>query len=255
MRRLASLVAVALALPAAAQAADPVLRAAERSAKARSSTMTMTARTTVPGGGVVVATGTGAQRGQSVELTMRSSVGGVRLVIHAIGLIERGHFVMYMRSPLFRPQLPSGKTWIRFDLQRYGEQLGIDFSSIVGASPSIAPLFHGLVSTKRIGSNVVAGKRATHYRASVDYRKAGAALPRFADQLAAIERATGVRIGRVAADVWVGADGFVRRFRTSTPTVVSGARGTSVQTITYTAYNVPVTISAPSRRTVFDYRG
>jgi hypothetical protein len=172
-----------------------------------------------------------------------------------VGLLESGHFIMYMRSPLFRSQLPSGKTWIRFDLQAQGAKLGIDFSSLLRSSEALAPLWHGLVSTSRMGSEVVAGKATTHYRTVVDYHRAAAAVPAFARQLRAIERAAGLRIGRVKSDVWVGADGFIRRFRTVTPTRVQGTRGTSVQTITYLGYNVPVSISAPPRARVFELPG
>ena len=255
MRRFALLVLVALAVPAAAQAANPVAKAAERSAKARSSTMTLSTRTVVPGAGVVTATGRGSQKGQSVELTMRTEGAGASISMDVVGLFESGNFVMYMRSPVFSGQLPSGKSWVRFDLQKQGEKLGLDFSSLLGSSQAVAPLWHGLVSTKRLGSDVVAGTRSTHYRATVDYRRAAAALPAFGKQLAAIEKATGVLVGRVSADVWVGSDGFVRRFRTTTPTAVQGVRATSVQTITYTGYNVPVSIGAPPRSQVVDFPG
>ena len=53
----------------------------------------------------------------------------------------------------------------------------------------------------------------------------------------------------------MGGNGYVRRFRTTSPTVVQGARGTAVQTITYTGYNVPVSISAPARSQVFQLPG
>jgi hypothetical protein len=253
MRRLVLLLAVLLvAIPASAQAANPVVTAAAKSAKARSSTVRMRTVTTVPGAGSVVATGAGSQRGQNVKMTMRTTVAGVGIGMDLIGVQERGHFVVYMRSPLFRQQLPAGKSWVRVDLQKQGASIGVDFSAILGSSQGMAPLWHGLVSTTRLGREVVAGASTTHYRAVVDYRRAGNALPEFAEQIAAIERVTGVRVGKVNADVWVGGDGFIRQFRTTTPTVVQGVRATSVQTITYLAYNVPVTIGTPPRAQVVD---
>ena len=53
--------------------------------------------------------------------------------------------------------------------------------------------------------------------------------------------------------MWVGADGRIRRIRSSTPTVVAGAAATSVQTMTFRAYDVPVSVSAPPRAQVFDF--
>ena len=131
----------------------------------------------------------------------------------------------------------------------------LNFSALTGASEALAPLWQGVVSTRSLGPEVVAGKPSTHYRVVVDYRRAAAKLPKLAEQLAALERAAGVRLGRMPADVWVGADGRIRRFRTQTPTRVQGLQGTSVQTITYLAYDVPVSISAPPERLVFDPPG
>jgi hypothetical protein len=252
VRRLFVALVVALVVPVAAGAANPVVAAAERSAKARSTTMQFSTATAIPGLGRFVTSGTGAQRGKSATMTMRSTGAGRVVKMDAIALAERGAFVMYMRSPLFRPQLPPGKTWVRFDLQKAGASVGIDFSALAGSAQALAPLWHGLVSTKSLGGAVVEGKPTTHYRAIVDYRRAAAKVPSFAKQLATIERTAGVRLGRVTADVWVGADGRIRRFRTVTPTRVQGVRGTSTQTITYLAYDVPVSISAPPAAKVFD---
>jgi hypothetical protein len=242
----------ALAVPAAASAANPVVEAAKRSAKAHTTTLRFSSQTTATGLGRFTTSGTGAQSGTSAKLRMRATGAGSVVTMDAIARAEHGGFVMYMRSPLFRSQLPKGKTWVRFDLQKAGASLGIDFSALTGASDALAPLWHGVVSTRSLGAEVVAGKPSTHYRVVVDYRRAAAKLPKFAEQLAALERVAGVRLGRVPADVWVGADGRIRRFRTVTPTRVQGVKGTSVQTITYIAYDVPVSVSAPPERVVFE---
>ena len=103
-----------------------------------------------------------------------------------------------------------------------------------------------------VGTDRIAGKSAAHYRTVVDVHRAASALPEYAKQLAAIERAAGIRLGRVTQEVWVGTDGRIRRLRASTPTRVQGVKATSVQTLTYRAYDVPVAISAPPRSQVFD---
>jgi hypothetical protein len=76
-------------------------------------------------------------------------------------------------------------------------------------------------------------------------------VPAYGKQLASVERATGVRLGRVTQDVWVGNDGRIRRLRSSTPTSAQGVRGTTVQTITFLSYDVPVSIAAPPAAQVF----
>ena len=84
------------------------------------------------------------------------------------------------------------------------------------------------------------------------YARAARAVPAYGKQLDTVERATGVRLGRVTQDVWVGADGRIRRLRTVTPTTFQGARASTVQTLTFLAYDVPVAIAAPPAAQVFN---
>jgi len=234
----------------AAQAANPVVAAVERTSSARSSLIDMQVATSVRGTTVHM-TGSGAVRGSDVRMSVRTNTGAGSVTMDLIMLREGGGYVMYMRSDALRTQLPGGKSWLRFDLAKAAQQLGVDFTALLDSSRSLDPLEHGVVSTKRIGREAVVGKPTTHYRAVVDVRRAAAALPAYAKQIAAIERATGVRLGRATQEVWVGTDGRVRRLRSSTPTVVQGVRATSVQTLTYRAYDVPVSIAPPPRAQVF----
>ena len=104
-------------------------------------------------------------------------------------LEEAGSYVMYMRSPLFASQLPRGKSWIRLDLSRQTASLGVDFSSLVSTSQTFAPLEKGMVSTKRKGRAVVAGRPTTQYRAIIDVKRAARLVPAYGKQVAAIQRA------------------------------------------------------------------
>lgn len=241
---------VALLASTAAHAANPVVSAVKRSSDARSSVVDLQIRTSAAGSAVVM-TGTGAVRGRDVKMSVRTRASGQSLSMDLIMLREAGGYVMYMRSPALQAQLPTGKSWLRFDLQKAVSRLGVDFSALLESSRALEPLERGIVSTKRIGSDSVAGKPTTHYRAVVDVHRAASAIPEYAKQIAAIERAAGIRLGRVTQEVWVGSDGRVRRLRSSTPTVVQGVKATSVQTLTYRAYDVAVSIFAPPRSQVF----
>lgn len=251
MRRLVLVLVVALLLPGAAEAANPVVAAAKRSAAAKTTKLQLQMTASVPGTPRIVMSGNGATTGKSLTLHIRMSGAGQRLVMDAIGLVERSGYVMYMRSPTFRAQLPAGKTWVRFDIQKATASLGLDFASLIGQSETLAPLEHGLVSTRRLGTERVAGKQTTRYRAVVDLRQAALAVPAYAKQLAKVERTTGARLGRITQEVWVGSDGRIRRLRSTTPLVAQGARGSTVQTLTFLAYDVPVSISAPPKSRVF----
>jgi hypothetical protein len=243
MRRLLVASCVVLAFPALLHAGtNPVVAAAKRTAAAKSLTFGMKIATVVPGQGSFTMTGSGAQRGTSVKLSMRTRANGAVVRMDAVLLQERGRYVMYMRSPVFRSQLPRGKSWLRVDLSRRASSLGLDFTSLLNASQTFAPLEKGLVSTTRVGRAVVAGRSVTQYRAVIDIQRAARAVPGYGRQVAALERATGIRLGRVPYDVWVAGDGRIRRMRFSMPTV---AGGRSVQTVTFLSFDAPVTITAP----------
>jgi hypothetical protein len=251
VRRLVLLLAVlaALAAATAAQAANPVISAVKRTSDARSSVVDMQISTSA-GGQTVVMTGAGAVRGTDIKMSMKIAGAGA---MDLIMLREASGFVMYMRTAALKSQLPAGKSWLRVDFEKEAAKLGLDFSAILDASRTLGPLERGVVSTTRLGRETVAGKPTTHYRAVVDIHRAAASLPDYAKQIRAIERATGTRLGRTTQDVWVGTDGRIRRLRSSTPTAVQGAPATAVQTMTFRAYDVPVSISAPPRTQVFDF--
>ncbi len=248
MRRLLAVCLLALALPALVQAgSNPVLAATTRTAQAESATFQMNTTTSVAGQHVTMS-GSGVQKGNEARLSMRMRTLGLASRIDAILVEESGHYVMYLRSPIFQSQLPKGKTWVRIDLSNQASTLGVDFSSLASASQTLAPLEKGLVSTTRVGRDVVAGTSATHYRAVIDIKRAARALPAYGRQVAAIERATGIRLGRIPYHVWVGGDGRVHRLRYSMPSVGGGQ---SVQTMTFVAFDQAVSIAAPPRSKVF----
>lgn len=241
-----------LALAVSAQAAtNPVVKAAQRTADVRSSKLRMSI--TIAGGGVrQTMTGTGSQARGSVSLSMRMSVAGRPVKIDARLLEQNGAYVMFMRSPLFASQLPPGKKWVKIGLAAQAANAGIDFSSLVDTAQTLGPLEKGLVSTTRLGRDTVAGRPATHYRAVVDLQRAARAIPAYRKQILALQKATGLKLGRSTQHVWVGADGRVSRIRSTTPTVAQGGvRATATQTLTFLAYDVPVTITAPPAAQVF----
>jgi hypothetical protein len=240
----------ALAAASGAGAANPVVGAVERTSAARSSLVDLQVSTSVKGQTVVM-TGSGAVRGSDVKMSLHAGTGPGSTTIDLVMRKETGGYVMYMRSSALKSQLPGGKSWLRLDLAKAARKLGIDFTGLLDSSQSLDPLERGLVSTRRIGTENVAGKPATHFRAVVDVHRAARTLPAYAKQVAAVERATGVKLGKTTQEVWVGTDGRIRRLRSTTPTVVQGIEATSTQTLTYRAYDVPVSISAPPRSLVF----
>jgi hypothetical protein len=247
MRRLLAVSLIALAVPVVVQAAaNPVVVASKRTAAATSVTFQMAMTSTVAGQRSSV-TGSGAIKGTSARLSMRLRAQAMTARIDAILLQEAGKYVMYMRSPVFQSQLPRGKSWVRLDLSKHSADLGVDFTSLINASQTFAPLEHGLVSTTQKGRVVIAGAPTTRYRVVVDVERAARAVPTFGRQVLAIQRATGIRLGRLPYDVWIGSD---RRIRRMSFTMPAPGAGKTVQTMTFLAFDEPVTIAAPPRSQV-----
>jgi hypothetical protein len=255
VRRVVLVFATALSLlvgTATAEAANPVVSAAKRTANARTSVFDMQMKVEAGGTSFAIAA-SGAMRGtDSAKMTMRTRGAGVNASIDMLMLRESGRLVMYMRSPTFRATLPAGKTWMRLDLDLAAAKLGVDYSELIQTTRTLGPLEHGIVSTKRVGTAAVAGKPTTHYEVVIDTKRAARAVPAFAKQLRAIEKA-GVRLPRLTEDVWIGSDGRIRRVGLAFPFVQQGVRATSSMTMTFRAYDVPVAIAAPPRSQVFDF--
>jgi hypothetical protein len=251
MRRLLAICLVALALPALIGAAsNPVVDAVKRTATAKTMTMQLAVTATI-GGQRSTLTGSGVQKGTSARVSLSTRTQGVVVHVDAIILREHRSYVMYVRSPALLAQLPRGKSWIRIDLSKQASSgLGVDFSSLMSSSQTFAPLEKGLVSTTREGREVVAGRSTTRYRAVLDIQRAARAVPAYGAQIAALERATGLHLGRQTYHLWIGGDGRLRRLRFSLPTAAAGFRGTMVQTMTFRAFDTPVTITAPPRSQV-----
>jgi hypothetical protein len=128
-------------------------------------------------------------------------------------VIERG--VVYMRSAVIDDKLPGDKRWLKVDLARVNQQLGVDPSAFSSdPSQSLYQLEAVSGRVERLGHEAVGGVRTTHYRGTVDMR-------RYA-RLAPPERRTQARQGlkRLVSllgkatfpeDVWIDADHHIRR--------------------------------------------
>jgi hypothetical protein len=214
-----------------------VKKAATKSSTATSEHMTLNAVTGMQGQQVTL-TGDGDfdNAKHAGNLTMHANVAGVDMKIDAI----LDGTTMYMRSPLLSAALPQGKTWMKVDLQKAGQQNGIDFSALVAQNPS--DQFKQLQSAgemTKVGDETVDGTDTTHYRGRVDVTK----LPQGAKILAL----TKARYGPY--DVWIGKDdGYIRRLKTTYSYASPGskARQAIAMTMTFDDFGKDVTITPPA---------
>lgn len=246
------MVLLAVAAPAAASASSsPVVSALQKTAAAKSSRIQISA-TTLAQGQRVSMTGSAVQRGASVHMNMRIGSGALAVPMEGISLVESGHFVIYLKSPVLTSQLPAGKSWLKIDLQKQGSLMGVDFSSLLNGSPTQSPkvVASGLVSTSRLGSVRIAGRASTGYHVLVDLDRAAAANPAARSSITKVEQLSGTR--RIPEDIWVGPDGRLSRLRFGYATRTNGIKTRTTMTMTYLAYDVPASIKAPPASQVFE---
>ena len=210
--------------------------------------------------------GTGAIDGTSSEMSFRlgsmlSQMGipsaAMKKFAHAsmkaVGLMENGDYVMYMRLGFLSSQLPGGKQWIKLDLSKVGKQAGVNLANVFSGSQFQPSDMLGMLKAEgakvhRVGTTTVGGTPATHYRVTINLAKAlrskGVTSPLLKTALAHVKTATD--------DVWVGKDGLVRRIRTAygLPTVAGSP--SMAMTMDFSAYGAKVTIAAPPSNEVFD---
>jgi hypothetical protein len=250
---LAGLAATSVAASVAVAAQNPVVAALENTNRATSSVGRVSAVVTASGSTTLTMAGRVEQAGRSAHMNMTLSAGGRTFAMEGILDAAHGGVVMYLRSPLFDPQLPAGKKWLRIDMQREGAKLGVDFSSLIGTSTqqSSRILALGLTRTTRLGAERVAGRTTSHYRAVVDYDRAASRAESLAPAIAKLEQLAGVRSLRIAQDIWVGPDGRVWQQRATMPMLANGVHTRMTQTLTVVAFDVPVRITPPPANLIY----
>ncbi len=165
---------------------------------------------------------------------------------------------IYMHSALFSAGL-GGKEWLKLDLDRFGDSLGIPMGDPRTATQSPS---EGLRMMRGVSGDVtdegreqVRGVDATHYSATVDLRRSVEALPESQREAArrGMERiiaATGQE--ELPFDVWIDDDDRVRRFETEQTMKRGGVELKVHVTMEYVRFGVPVDIDLPDDDEVFD---
>jgi hypothetical protein len=153
---------------------------------------------------------------------------------------------IYLQSPLFSASLPSGKTWLKLDLQKALATKGIDFSALLSQNPAetLSQLQSSGAVTK-VGGETIDGVDTTHYRGTID--------PSKLSQGAKIAALANAKYGPY--DVWIGNDdGYVHRMALSYSLKVQGAaqREAITMTMGFSNYGKDVTVHIPADSVSFD---
>lgn len=237
-----------------------VAQAATKYEEAGSSRVSMSATITGVPGGPLTFTGEGEFDQERGRITMDMSSLGEATAGALTGemelIIER--FVIYMKfPPAISEQLPGGNSWMRIDLREAGQELGIDLEELMQVQQSdptqaLQYLRGASDDFEEVGQEEVRGVETTHYRGTIDLRKAAEQLPE--DARESFERATElIGTNKLPFDVWIDGDGMARRMKYEQPLPSGGGEtGTMALTMELFDFGVEVDVEPPPDDEVID---
>ena len=248
-------------------ALDPVAQAAETTTHVGGVQMSLQGSVTVPGlADQLTFSGQGsfnfkAHEG-SLTLTMAglpqsvtSQLGGTSLQMTELFKSSS----IYMSSPLLSGKLPGGAHWMKLNLARVQQGIGLAPSSLTsgGANPTQYLQFLKSAGAKSqiVGHETLRGVASTHYAAKVDLLKAAEAQPganrsQLREAFQKLTSETGLQ--SLPVDVWVDAHGLVRKVSVALSMDAAGQQvKTSVQSEFYD-FGPTQSITVPADSEVFD---
>jgi hypothetical protein len=208
----------------ASSAMDAVSAAAQKTAKAGSMKLGLTAATAAGATKIAVAGAGGFDTtSHQGELHLHFTTSALSSTIEVVLSDNK----VYLKSPLFSLVLPTGKTWIELDLAKAGSAGGIDLSSLLSQDPTQAlDALQSLSSVTEVGTVQIGGVSTTHYKAT-------------------IKKTSGsTKVGGTYG-VWVGDDGYIHRVRTVVAAASGSATGAVTATSTFSGFGEPVTVTVP----------
>jgi hypothetical protein len=238
-----------------------VAQAATKTAEVGSARVSFTGTMSGVPGGPFTFEGEGEFSGQQGRMTFDMSDLGAATGGAFGGEMEMvmDGLVIYIKfPPQVASQLPGGKEWIRIDLKAAGEELGVDFEDLMqlqqtDPTQTLQYLRGASDDFERVGSEQVRGVETTHYRGTVDLRKALERIP--ADSREAFERVLEL-VGdtKMPFEVWIDDDGLARRMKYEQPLPAgeSGEEMTMVLTTDMYDFGVEVDVEPPADDEVLD---
>jgi hypothetical protein len=244
---------------------DPVASAATKTAEAGSSRVEFTMAMKVAGESVDMS-GSGAfdfdeLRGTLTYDMTLPEVGDVRMEMRMVGT------KMYVRMPaaLAGEALPEGKEWLRFDLEKARDQLGMG-SLDLGAQQDPTKMLQYLrtagVEVREDGTAAIRGVETKRYVGELDFRKAleagleesglskqeqKQARHGMTKMLEQLESAS------IPIEVFIGEDGLLRRITLELDMAVEGERIDVSMKMDYFDFGVDVDVEAPPASSVMDF--
>lgn len=166
---------------------------------------------------------------------------------------------IYVGSPLLAGKLPGGARWLKIDLSRFAQTIGLNLQQLTGGQSNPAQLLQYLRATggtvELVGSEPVRGVPTSHYRTTVDLSKVADFLPSSnKDQLrAALAKLIAqIGAGKLPVNVWVDAQHLVRRLTLALPFSTAAQKVQFSITMELFEFGPTPTLAAPPSNEVFD---
>jgi len=147
---------------------------------------------------------------------------------------------------------------VRLDLEQAAKNFGVDLNSILAQAAqnpaSVLDMLRTAGSVETVGSESVDGVQTTHYKATIDLAKAAGLIGGPAPDAVQQAIANGGP-ATIPVDVWVGADGYVRKL-TVDETVGTGNESATVHlNLGLSDYGTAANVTAPPSGDTLDATG
>ena len=266
------LVAVALASCGGTQgvSVEAVAQAAEKTTDARTSRLSFTTVFRADGESVELhADGTMDYQRNVGRMTMDlgdlSDSAGSSFWNGKVEMIFDG-LVYYMRlPPELARELGATKPWLKMDVRKIGKSAGLDLGSLAQVQQNPAELMQFLRAVgqdvEKVGEEEVRGIDTTRFRTTIEPAKAAAYGAATANVSPELRRALRNRLDElrkkgklddIPVDVWLDADGLVRKLVMHYDDEAEGARVRSTVTMELFDFGIDVRVRNPPAREVID---
>jgi len=171
--------------------------------------------------------------------------------------------IVYMKFPMMSELAPGSKPWISMDLQKMGEEAGMDFGSLMqsgGNDPSqMLEWLRGVSGDiEVVGEEEVRGAPATHYRGTIDLKNvleqmAGEMRSQMESTIDEMTETLGASTFPI--DVWIDGEGRVVRMAQSFD-FEKGATAGAFMTMTmdFFDFGIPVDVRVPPASQTTDFQ-
>lgn len=263
---LAAIVSSLLGLGPGSTTLNPLARAADTTTHQGGAQISLTGSVSLPGVAPIAFSGGGDFNFSAAEGRITLTMSG--LPANAGGSLNGGSLSMtelfksgslYMESPLLAGKLPDGARWMKLDIARVGQAMGLDPSSLMSGGANPAGYLDFLKSAGGtatvVGHDIVRGVSTTHYATTIDLLKAAESQPgaNQAQVRAALQKILAeMGTSTMPIDVWIDRHDFVRRIKMA---MGLGSGGQSAQMsfrAEYFNFGATPSVAVPSAGEVFD---